>query len=186
MREKLALEAIEVAAQRLLAIGEFPVPGHRFDAEQVGGFDHVGAAQGVGEPRALPGVAAVEQQGTLRAGVVAQSIDQGFQMRKAAELAEAGRGFFEIERGEGIGVGALRLDAESVEKGAADEMRRLSSHRAKPEIDARLAKIAGQKLRMRIGDVQDARIAEAFEIVDAGIGAARAARQAAGERGGAR
>ena len=64
-------------------------------------------------------------------------------------------------------------------------MRWLSSHRANPEIDARLTKIAGQKLRMRIGDVQDARIAEAFKVVDAGIGTARRARQAARERRGA-
>ena len=186
LRQELALEALEVAAQRILAIGEFPVPGHGFNAEQVRGLDHVGAAERIGEPRALPGIAAIEQQGTLRAGVVAQTIDQGFQMGKAAELAETGRGLLEIEGSEGIGVGAFRLDAESVEKGVADQMRWLSSHRANPEIDARLTKIAGQKLRMRIGDVQDPRIAEAFKIVDAGIGTARRARQAARERRGAR
>ena len=41
LRQKLALEVLEIVAQRLLAIGEFPMPGHRLDAEQVGGLDHV-------------------------------------------------------------------------------------------------------------------------------------------------
>ena len=52
--QKFALEALEVAAQRLLAIGEFPVAGHRLDAEQICGLDHVGALHGIGLPGALP------------------------------------------------------------------------------------------------------------------------------------
>ena len=103
-------------------------------------------------------------------------------MRKAAEFTETGRRLFEVNRGEGIGVGALRLDAEPVEKGAADEMRRPSSHRSDAEIDARFTKISGQKLRMRVGDMQNARIAEALEIVNAAFGAVRSPRQFAGER----
>src|SRR5882672_10089315 len=108
-------------------------------------------------------------------------------MREATEPAEAGGGFFEIETGEGVGIGAVRPHAKAFEKGAADQMRRLSGHRADPEIDAGLAKIHGLQLRMGVGHVQDAGIAEAFEIVDAWrIGAAREPRQARGERGGAR
>src|SRR5580704_5157239 len=107
-------------------------------------------------------------------------------MREAAQLAEANRRLFEIERRESISIGALRLDAETIEKGAADEMRRLPGHRAEAEIDARLTKISRQKLRMRIGDVQDAGIAEALEIVNAALRAVRSSRQAAGERCGAR
>src|SRR3979411_3290607 len=108
-------------------------------------------------------------------------------MRKTAELAEACGGFLEIEKGEGVGVGAVGPDAESIEKGAADQMRRLSFHRTDAEIDAGFAKIHRQQLRMGVGHVQDAGIAEAFEIVDAcRVGAAREARQAPGERRGAR
>src|SRR5205085_3388203 len=99
-------------------------------------------------------------------------VDQRLQMREAAEFAEAGGRFLEIDAGEGISVGAVRLDVEPVEKGPADQMRRFPLQGADPEIDARFAKIDRQKLRVRVGDMQDARIAEAFEIVDAGPGAA--------------
>ena len=43
LRQEFALEAFEIAAQRFLAIGEFPMAGHRLDAQQIGGLDHVGA-----------------------------------------------------------------------------------------------------------------------------------------------
>ena len=178
LRQELALEALEIAAQRLLAIGEFPMAGHRVDAEQVGGVDHVGALHDVGKARALPEIAAVEQQRAAGADIAAQAIDQRLQMREAAELAEPLRGLFEFDAGEGIGVGAVGADAEAVEEGLADQMRRVALHRADAEIDAGLAEEHRLELRMRIRDVQDARIAEAFEIVDA-VGAAREARQAA-------
>ena len=71
--------------------------GHGLDAEQVGGFDHVAALHGVGEAGALPQVAAVEQQRARGSDVVAQAIDQRFQMRETAELAKPSRGFFETE-----------------------------------------------------------------------------------------
>ena len=106
-------------------------------------------------------------------------------MREAAELAESLRGLFEFDAGEGIGVGAVGADAEAIEKGLADQMRRIALHRADAEIDAGLAEEHRLELRMRIRHVQDARIAEAFEIVDA-VGAAREARQAAREGGRAR
>ena len=97
LRQELALEAVEIGAQRLLAIGEFPMTGHRLDAEQVRRLDHVGALRGVGESRALPEIATVEQHRTARSDVVPQAIDQRFQMGKAAELAEARRGLLEID-----------------------------------------------------------------------------------------
>ena len=74
------------------------MPGHRLDAEQIGGVDHVGALHGVGKAAALPEIATVEQQGVSGAGIVAQAIDQRLEMRKAAEPAEACGRFFEIQR----------------------------------------------------------------------------------------
>src|ERR1700724_3101068 len=89
-------------------------------------------------------------------------------MREATELAEAQRGFLEIQAGKGIGVGAVLADAKAVEKGLADQMRRLAGHRADADIDAGFAEIDRLELRMRVGHVQDAGIAEALEIVSAG------------------
>src|ERR1700682_662051 len=186
LRQEFALEALQVAAQCRFAIGEFPMAGHRLDAEQVRCLDHVGALHGIGEPGALPQIAAIEQQRAFGADIAAQTLDQRLQMREAAELAEPNGGFLEIERREGVGVGAIRPYRKAVEKGAAHQMRRFSLHRADPEIDARFAKIYRQQLRMSVGHVQDARIAETFEIVNArAVGAARATRQSACERGSA-
>src|ERR1700712_2535761 len=106
-------------------------------------------------------------------------------MREAAELAEPSSVLLELDAGESIGIGAVGADAETVEKGLADQVRRVAQHRADADIDARLAKIDRLELRMRVGHVQDARIAEAVEIVGA-VGAASAPRQAACERRSAR
>ena len=185
LRQELALEAIEIVAQRLLAIGEFPMAGHRLDAEQVGGIDHVGALHGIRKAGALPEIAAVEQQRTPGADIAAQAVDQRLQMREAAELAEPSGALLEFDTGEGIGIGAVGTDAEAIEKGLADQMRRVALHQADADVDARLAEIERLELCMGIGHVQDARIAEAVEIVGA-VGAASEPRQAAGKRGGAR
>src|SRR6185437_14706 len=106
------------------------------------------------------------------------------QMRKSAELAEARGGFLEIKEREGVDVGAVGLDAKPVEESMADQMRRLALHRADSEVDVRLAEKHRLQLRMGIGHVQDARIAEAREIVNAG--AARRPWPSIRERGDAR
>src|SRR5690349_14643935 len=160
LRKEFALEARKILAQRGLAIGEFPMAGHGLDAKQIRGLDHVGAARRVGKARALPGIAAVEQKTTRWPRVAAQAIDQGFQMRKAAKLAESSGGFLKVEGSERVSVGAVGPDAEASEKSASDQMRRASRRFAGPEIDAGLAKIAGQKLRMGVGNMENARIAE--------------------------
>ena len=182
LRQEFTLEAPEILAQRLLAIGEFPMTGHRLDAEQVRRLHHVGATHGVGEARALPQVAAVEQHGIVLAGLAAQSVDQRLQMGEAAEAAEAQGGFLEIDRSEGIGVGAVGADAEAVEKSLGNQMRRLSRHVADTEVDAGLAEERGQQLGMRIRQVQDARFAEALDVVEArAVGCARGGKDAAGQ-----
>src|SRR5438046_2821442 len=105
-------------------------------------------------------------------------------MRKAAELAEPPRGLPELDEGEGIGRGTVGADAEPIENRLADQMRRLAEHGADAEIDAGLAEEHRPQLRMRIREVQDARVAEFLDVVDArAVGAARETRQAGREGG---
>src|SRR5579859_3845771 len=107
-------------------------------------------------------------------------------MREAAELAEACRGFLEIDRGEGIGFGAVGADAEPVEKGLSNQMRGFARRLADADIDAGFAKKHRLQLRVGIGHVQDARIAETFELIEARlVGRARHPRQASRQRHGA-
>src|SRR5258708_11446034 len=98
-------------------------------------------------------------------------------MRKAAEPAETRRGFLEIDIGEGVSVGAVGLDAESIEKGAADQMRRFTGHPAEPEIGARFPKIHRLQLRMPVRPIHDARISQMPHTLDPSvIGPARRTR----------
>ncbi len=71
-----------------------------------------------------------------------------------------------------------------VEKGAADQMRRVARHGADADIDARLAEIDRRKLRMRVGQMQNAHIAEAADVVQILVGRQCDARNGAGRRRG--
>ena len=170
LRQKLAFEAGEVFAQGRFAISEFPMPGHGIDAEQIGGLDHAGALRRIGETGALPDVAAVEQQRIARAGFRAQAVDQGFQMRKAAHAAVAVRGVLIVEEGEGMRDATARRDVEVFQESAADDMRRFSAHIADADIDARLAEKNRLQLGVAVGQMQDADIAEAADVVEIIIG----------------
>ena len=70
LRQELDL-ALEVLVDDFLdariAVGEFPVPGHHVDTEQFARVHHVLAVGPERGRRALPGIAAVEQQRTPRA-----------------------------------------------------------------------------------------------------------------------
>src|SRR5258707_14318082 len=86
-----------------------------------------------------------------------RSVDQRLQMRKTAELAEPSGALLEFDKGEGIGIGAVGTDAEAIEKGLADQMRRVAPHGTHADIDARRATINWRLRRLRIGPVQAAR-----------------------------
>jgi hypothetical protein len=75
----------------LHAVGEFPVARHHVHGQQLARVDHVLRVGPQAGGTALPGVAAVEQQGAGPAGL--QALDQRGQVRKAAHLAVAARGF---------------------------------------------------------------------------------------------
>ena len=162
------------------------MPGHGVDAEQIGGLDHVGALRRIGETGALPDVAAVEQQRIARAGFRAQPVDQGFQMRESAHAAVAVRGVLIIEEGEGVGGAAARHDVEIFEESAADDVRRFSAHIADADIDARLAEIDRLQLGVAVGQMQDADIAEAADVVEIVVGRQRHARRDARSGGDAK
>ncbi len=180
LREELDA-ALEIALDDLLhalgAVGHFPVRGHEVDAEQLGGVDHV---LGVGPQRGrrtLPGVAAIEQQRAGTRGL--EPLDQRRQVREAADLAVGARRLREVEVGEGVRLGRAGTDAEALEQRLADEVRRLAQGVADAEVDARLAEAHRLQLRVAIGEVQHADVAEARHVVEAlpGIGLARARRR---------
>src|SRR4051794_32963806 len=108
-------------------------------------------------------------------------------MRKAAELAKPQRGFFKSNTGESVRVGAVGGNAKPVEESAPDQMWRPTGHDADTKVHTGFAKIYREQLRMGVGHVQNARIAETFEIVDAGVvRATRSARQRSRKRDRAR
>ncbi len=92
LRQEFAFERGQPLAQRRFAVGEFPVPGHGVDAEQICRLDGVGALQRIRLAGALHQVAAVKQQRIPGAGIGAQAVHQGFQVGEAAHAAVALRG----------------------------------------------------------------------------------------------
>src|SRR5665213_1640261 len=86
-------------------------------------------------------------------------------MREAAEPAVTVRGFGEIEISKSMGEPRFWGDAEMLEIRLADQVRRLAGHFADAEIDARLAEVDRRQLRVCIGHVQHARVAERADIV---------------------
>ena len=98
-------------------------------------------------------------------------------MREAAHAAVVRRGFLVVEIRECVCAAAAGCDAEMLEERLADEMRRLAAHRADADIDARLAEIDRLKLRVRVGLMQDADIAEAADVIEVVVGRCRDLRQ---------
>ena len=145
------------------AVGELPVAGHHVDAQQLAGVDHVLAFRPQRRRRPLPGVAAVEQQ---RARPRRPELpDQRREVREAAGLAVGARGFLEVEIGERVRLARSRRDAEMLQQRLADQVRRLALGGAEAEVDVRLAEVHRQQLRVAVGEVQQARVAERLDAV---------------------
>src|SRR5262245_24066839 len=87
-------------------------------------------------------------------------------MSESADLAVAPCRLDKIEMRVRVGERASRIDAEMLEKRAADEMRRSVGGFAYAEIRARLAKMQRQQLRVRIGEVQETDVAELGAAVE--------------------
>ncbi len=106
-RRELALDRVLHAVG---AVSKFPVRGHEIDAEQLLRAEHVGALRPERARRALPAVAAVEQQ---RVGPrSSQPLHQRREVGEAAGGAVAARERLEIEMGERMRQAALPFDPE--------------------------------------------------------------------------
>ena len=140
--------------------------GHRADAQHVAELDHVGTTHDVGKSGALPKIAAVKEERVLGPRLGAQTIGESLDVSEAAERAIPVRRFLEIETGEGIGAAVVLWDRKMLEECIANEMRRLSSDAAEADIGARLTEIDRPDLRVRVGLMQDARVAPFADRVD--------------------
>jgi hypothetical protein len=162
---------------RLLAVGEFPVRRHVVGAEEPLRAAHVLAAGPQRRGRALPAVAAVEQQRMRPRG--AQALDQRRKMREAADLAVAPGQRLELEVRTGVRQRAASLQAVLLQG--------MLAHRV-VDIDARLAEIHRQELRVRVRDVQQRDVAERRHVVQLGgslgLASARAQRRACSDSDG--
>ena len=110
------------------AVGELPVPGHDVDAEELLRVDHVLALRPQRRRRALPRVAAVEQQraGPRRPAAACTSVAR---CAKPPIVPYALRRALEVEIGERVRLARARRDAEVLQQRLADEMRRLARRR---------------------------------------------------------
>jgi len=158
------------------AEGRLPVRGHDIDAELDAGVDHVLRVAPQRGGGALPGVAAVQQQGA--GALCANLVDQGFQVGETADLAVDLGGFGEVEVGEGMGLGATGLDAVFLQQMLADQMRHLAEGSADAKVDVGLAEPHRQQLGVTVGEVHEGDIAVARNIVEVGGGFARQCRLA--------
>ncbi len=116
----LALEVLLHDLRHALgAVRELPVSRHDVHAEELRRVDHVLAAGPERRRRALPGVAAVEQQ---RAGAARpEALDQRGQVREPADLAVGPGGPREVQMGEGVGLSRARVGGRTA--GAAARRR---------------------------------------------------------------
>ena len=136
--------------------------GHRVGMQQLDAIDHVLPARAVRRKRALPGVAAVEQQ-HLVAAFRAHRIDRGREPVEPADAAVAQRERGKVLRGQRIGGGRPGRDAEAREKIAAGDVRNRAARLAGAEIDRRLAEMHRKQLRMQVGEMQQRDVADRVE-----------------------
>ena len=185
MREKFNA-ALELFVDEFLdargAQRELPVSGHDIDAKQLRGLHHVLAAGPQGGRRALPAVAAIEQQrtGALRA----HFFDERREVGKAADSAERARVVLEIEMRESVRQPCMRADAVMSERRLADQVRGLAGHATDADIDAGFAKVRRQQLGVAVGEMHQryivAKTVQIIEAVDRGGGACAAGKWKAG------
>ena len=171
LRHKVGLRA-EVLVDDLLhalhAVGELPVARHHVHAQQLAGIDHVLGLGPQRSGRALPGIAAVQQQRARARG--AHALDQRGQMGKPAHLAVAPGRRLEVQIAEGMGRRRAWLDAHGAQQMLAHQMRALVLHRRDTEIDTGFAKVNRVELSMAVRHMQQGHIAERRHLIQGLVG----------------
>ena len=81
-------------------------------------------------------------------------------MREAADLAVARRRALEIEVGEGMRLHGVGRDPEMPQQRIADQVRGFAACGTDAEIEVRLPEVHRQQLRVAVGEVQQAQVAE--------------------------
>ena len=87
-------------------------------------------------------------------------------MGEAAEPAVFPGGLRKIEVGESMRLARTGGNAKVLEQRLADQVRRAVRSFADTEIDARLAKMQGQQLRVAIGEMEERYVAESRQVVE--------------------
>ena len=87
-------------------------------------------------------------------------------MRESTNLAVTPGSVRKVEMSDGVCKSASRLDARMLEQRLAHEMGRAVACLAEAEVDAGFTKVNRQQLRMTVGKVQQAHLAERFGRVD--------------------
>ena len=136
--------------------------GHRVGLEQPHAIRHVRPERAVRAERALPGVAAVEQQ-HLVAALGAHRFDGGRETIEPADAAVALRERGEILRGQRIGGRRAGRDVEMRQEVLAGDVRERAARLADAEVERRLAEIHRHELRVQVGEMQDRDVAERVE-----------------------
>src|SRR5688572_30085838 len=96
----------------------------------------------------------------------AQALHQRGEVRVAADLAVAPRQPLEVEVREGVRPSAAWLNAKRLQECRSDDVRRPARSLAEAEIYARFAEMDRQELRVHVGDVQQAGVAEGRGFVE--------------------
>ena len=158
---------LEVAVDDFLdargAVGHLPVRCHDVHAQRDTRIDHVLGIGPQGRGGALPGVAAIEQQGARARS--AHLVDQGLQVREAAHLAVSAGGGGEIEIAESVCVDAASLDVVGLQQMLAHQVRHAAHRSADAQVHVGLAEIDRLQLRVAVGHVHQRHIAEGRQIV---------------------
>ncbi len=155
-------QAFDQFAHPVLAQREFPVEGHRIRLKRVHHVDHVLAFGLIAGVRPVPGVATVQQQ-----GIRPRRADRLYDSRhtiKATDLAVFFAQGREIIVRQGIVAGAAILDAIKFAEIRAGDMRHLALVAAHTDVDLRLTEINRLKLRVDVGHVDQAHVAESVKF----------------------